>query len=206
MSSKRNNTSYTLIGASSLQLLGCGLMMLGSATSNGASQYGFQVIFGLGVGLSLSAATIMTNILATEQNQKASAQGAIAQARVLGGCIGLSICTIVFNNHVNKYLSGDLTPAELEVLHRSPLSGLSLPGHLRELVKTVYRDAFAEEIKIMAIVCAVMVAASLFTIEKHPAPLEQLTTANATKEEPSSRRESDSGTELNEIRSVHQQV
>ncbi|KAI9163270.1 putative MFS-type transporter C16A3.17c [Paramyrothecium foliicola] len=206
ISSRRNNTSYTLVIASCLQVLGVSLMTMvsGTDTSTGP-QYAYQSIFGLGVGLSFSAATIMTNILASEPSERASAQGAVAQARVLGGCIGLSICTVIFNLHTNQYLDDHLTPEQLRDLHRSPLSGLHLPTELRELVRNVYAGAFAEEIRIMVIVCALMVIVSLFTLEKRPMPLEKLTAPS--KEEPSSsRRCSDSGTELNDVASVHHTV
>ncbi|POR33283.1 Putative MFS-type transporter C16A3.17c [Tolypocladium paradoxum] len=207
-SSKRNNTSYTLVGASCLQLLGVGLMttITGAHTSQ-AAQYGYQAIFGLGVGLSFSAATIMTGVLAAETSVRASAQGAVAQARVLGGCIGLSICTVLFNVHVNRHLGNDLTEEQLDKLHRSPLSGLQLPEDLRDLVKAVYVGAFGEEIQVMGLACAVMVVVSLFTLERHPTPLTKLTApASATKDETSFPRGSDSETETNTISSTHQAV
>ncbi|KAG5958078.1 hypothetical protein E4U58_005521 [Claviceps cyperi] len=199
LSSKRNNTSYTLVGASCLQLLGIGLMTTVSGDSERAiAQYGFQAIFGLGVGLSFSAATIMTNVLATEPHERAPAQGAVAQARVLGGCVGLSLCTILFNLHATQNLSGHLTDAELGMIHRSPLLGLQLPTKLRELVRTVYIEAFGLEIKVIAIACAVMVVISLFTLEKQPPSIERLT-APLKDESSSYRRGSDSGTEINDI-------
>lgn len=208
-SSKRNNTSYTLVGASCLQLLGVGLMttITGSHTSE-AAQYGYQAIFGLGVGLSFSAATIMTGVLAAEPGVRASAQGAVAQARVLGGCIGLSICTVLFNVHVNRHLGNDLTEDQLGKLHRSPLSGLQLPDDLRDLVKAVYMGAFGEEIQVMGLACAVMVVVSLFTLERHPTPLTKLTApASEIKDETSSfPRGSDSETETNTISSTRQAV
>lgn len=206
ISGKRNNTSYTLVGASCLQLVGVGLMTTVSGDSEkAAAQYGFQVIFGLGVGLSFSAATIMTNILATESNERASAQGAVAQARVLGGCIGLSLCTILFNIHANKHLRGRLTEEELDMLHRSPLSGLQLPEKLRELVRQVYIGAFGKEIEVIGLCCAVMVVISLFTLEKKPAPIQPV--AAQVKDETSSyRRGSDSGTELNDVVNVQHTV
>lgn len=204
ISSKRNNTSYTLVGASCLQLLGVGLMTTVSGISETAmAQYGFQAIFGLGVGLSFSAATIMTNIMATEPNERAPAQGAVAQARVLGGCIGLSLCTILFNMHANRHLSGRLTEEELGMLHRSPLLGLQLPSRLRELVRTVYINAFKIEIEVIALACAAMVIISLFTLEKHPPPIRRLT-APVKDESSSYRRGSDSGTEINEVTPPHQ--
>lgn len=201
ISSKRNNTSFTLIGASSLQLLGVGLMsMLTGPDASVSAQYGFQVILGLGVGLSFSAATVMTSILVAERSELASTQGAVAQARVLGGCIGLSICTVIFNTHVNQYLSDHLTSAQREELHRSPLSSLDLPVDLQDLVKNVYAGAFVEEIKIMMLICAAMVVISVFTLERHASPLERLTAA--PKVESSSRRGSDSDTEMNDLRST----
>ncbi|KAH7019193.1 major facilitator superfamily domain-containing protein [Ilyonectria destructans] len=198
ISSKKNNTSITLFGASCLQLLGVGLMsMLSGPDASVKVQYGFQVIFGLGVGLSFSAATIMTSILAAERSELASAQGAVSQARVLGGCIGLSICTVIFNAHVNQYLGDHLTPEQLQDLHRSPLSSLHLPLDLQDLIRHVYAGAFAEELKVMMLVCAVMVVIALFTLERHPAPLERLTTSH--KDDIPSRRGSDSGTEMTDI-------
>ncbi|KAH6981907.1 major facilitator superfamily domain-containing protein [Ilyonectria sp. MPI-CAGE-AT-0026] len=198
ISSKKNNTSITLFGASCLQLLGVGLMsMLSGPDASVKAQYGFQVIFGLGVGLSFSAATIMTSILAAERSELASAQGAVSQARVLGGCIGLSICTVIFNAHVNQYLGDHLTPEQLQDLHRSPLSSLDLPLDLQDLIRHVYAGAFAEELKVMMLVCAVMVVIAVFTLERHPAPLERLTTWH--KDDIPSRRGSDSGTEMTDI-------
>ncbi|KAL7795896.1 major facilitator superfamily domain-containing protein [Trichoderma ceciliae] len=205
ISSKQNNTSYTLVGSSCLQLLGLGLMTTQSgANSAEPSQYAYQAIFGLGVGLCFSATTIMTSISTAESSEKATAQGAIAQARVLGGSIGLSICTVIFNIHVNRYLEGHLTETQLESLHRSPLSGLQLPVDQRDLVKTVYAGAYAEEIKILACVCSVMVITSLFTLERHPAPLEGV--RSRSKERQFSRRGSDSETEMTDINNGHQIV
>ncbi|KAF4980356.1 hypothetical protein FZEAL_3617 [Fusarium zealandicum] len=205
ISSRKNNTSFTLLGASCLQLLGVGLMStLTEPDAMVKAQYAFQAIFGLGVGLSFSAATIMTSILAAERSELASAQGAVAQARVLGGCIGLSICTVIFNAHVNQHLQTHLTPTQLDSLHRSPLTSLHLPVDLQDLIKQVYADAFSEEIRVMMLVCAVMVVVSIFTLERCPAPLERLTAF--PKDELSCRRGSDSATEMTDITSVDRSV
>jgi MFS family permease len=198
ISNRKNYTSYTLVAAACFQLLGASLMTtVSGSTSSMASLCGFQAIFGLGVGLSFSAATMMANIIAPGHNELASAQGAVAQARVLGGCIGLSVCTVIFNEHTNHYLRDHLTEEQLESLHRSPLSGLRLPQELRDLVSSVYVDAFAEQMKAMAIVCGLMVFVSLFTLEKEPTPLEQM--MGSRKEEGRSRRGSDSGTEMDDM-------
>ncbi len=65
ISKSRNNTAYTLFAASVLQLLGVGLLStLGITLTMPAKQYVFQAILGLGVGMSLSSATIMTSLQA----------------------------------------------------------------------------------------------------------------------------------------------
>lgn len=63
ISSKKNNTSPTLIVASCLILLGSGLL----STLSGGKEfykptYGYQFILGLGVGLTFSAGTVLTNL------------------------------------------------------------------------------------------------------------------------------------------------
>ncbi|UNI24085.1 hypothetical protein JDV02_009861 [Purpureocillium takamizusanense] len=204
VSSKRNNTGFTLLGSSCLQLLGVGLMTtITTSDSRQAAQYGYQAIFGLGVGMSFSAATIMTSVLAADPSVRASAQGAIAQARVFGGCVGLSICTVMFNAHVNHDLSGGgvLTWAQVKDLLRSPLSSLRLPEDLRRRVTGVYVAAFEQEVDVMMAVCAAMVIVSLFTLERHPTPLENRVAAvrlsPSTKDQNSSSpRSSDSRTEM----------
>jgi hypothetical protein len=65
ISSKKNLTSYTLIASSTLQLLGCGLLStLGGTIDIVRRQYLFEGILGLGVGLALSTATILTSVQA----------------------------------------------------------------------------------------------------------------------------------------------
>ncbi|OAQ86171.1 MFS multidrug transporter [Purpureocillium lilacinum] len=187
-------------------LVGCALgSFIGGAVSSkrnntGFTLYGYQAIFGLGVGMSFSAATIMTSILAADPSVRASAQGAIAQARVFGGCIGLAICTVMFNDHVNSDLGDILTPSQIDDLLRSPLSSLRLPEDLRKKVTSAYVAAFGQEVQVMMVVCAAMVIVSLFTLERHPTPLENRTAAvrlsPSAKGRNSSTRSSDSHTEM----------
>ena len=175
ISSKRNHTSSTLVIASALQLIGVSLLaMLDDPESDMKASYGFQAIFGLGVGLSYGAATILTGIHASAHSDLAVAQGAVAQARVLGGCIGVAICTVVFNSHINDKL-GDMSQEALETLHKSPLLFNEFPPEARDFVRHIYASAFAQDSTIMAYVCAGMFLISLMTFETRPAPLERLT-------------------------------
>jgi hypothetical protein len=177
ISSKRNNTPYTLIVALVLQLLGVGLItLLDAPEQDTRAQYGYQAIFGLGVGLSYGAATILTGIHASQRDDHAAAQGAIAQARVLGGCIGISVCTVVFNHNSNRSLAGHLSAEQMAELRRMPLAVLGLEERVQGLVRTIYAAAFAEESRIMVYVCVAMFLVSFATLERSPTPLERLTT------------------------------
>ena len=63
ISSRKNNTFYTLVAASSLVLLGCGLLSTTSdAFSVGSAIYGYQVIFGLGIGMTFSTVIMLVSL------------------------------------------------------------------------------------------------------------------------------------------------
>jgi len=178
VSSKRNNTSATLIVASALQLLGVGLIaLLDAPEEDTRAQYGYQAIFGLGVGLAYGAATILTGIHSSQSEDHAAAQGAIAQARVLGGCIGIAICTVVFNSTSSNSLVDFVTPKQMADLRRTPLAVLNFEPPLQNIVRGIYARAFAEESRIMVYVCVAMFLLSFATLERKRTPLEQLTAA-----------------------------
>ncbi|RWA07202.1 hypothetical protein EKO27_g7907 [Xylaria grammica] len=171
VSRRRNNTSWTLLAAHCFQLLGAGLMlMLHNITTEIKAQYGFQVLLGLGIGLSLGAATIMASVQ-SGQADLAVAQGIVAQARVFGGSIGIAICSIIFNAKVAHDLSDKMDAADLETLHHNPTIGSWLPEELRLMVKMVYAEVFTDDIKLVMGVAVVGIITSAFTYEKHPPPM-----------------------------------
>ncbi|KAI1339355.1 major facilitator superfamily domain-containing protein [Xylariaceae sp. FL0016] len=170
-SRSRNNTSWTLMLAQAFQLLGVGLLStFRDVTTEIKSQYGFQVILGLGIGLSLGAATIMATVQSTSSDL-AVAQGVIAQARVLGGSIGIAVCSIIFNNKVESELTGVIDPSDLEALHHSPAITSYLPKEMQDRVRSVYALAFTKDIMVMIAVAAIGVVASFFAYEKRPPPM-----------------------------------
>ena len=111
----------------------------------------------------------------------AAAQGAVAQVRVLGGSLGLGICTIIFNDILQKSLgpateAGRFPATVLDQLHRSPLAVFMLPSEQQALVKTVYSDAFRFQMLLMVAVGAVAILASVGTYRsKPPAVVDTLT-------------------------------
>lgn len=171
MSRRSNNTSWTLLAAHCFQLLGSGLMlMLHNITVEFKAQYGFQVLLGLGIGLSLGSATIMGSVQSA-QADLAVAQGIIAQARVLGGSIGIALCSIIFNAKVAHDLSGEMDPDDLEALHHSPTIAPWLPPELQGKVKVAYADAFTNDIKLLMGIAAIGIISSCFTYQRQPPPM-----------------------------------
>ncbi|KAK3501282.1 hypothetical protein B0T13DRAFT_488431 [Neurospora crassa] len=175
ISKKRNLTSHTLTSGNSLQVIGLGLVYrFSNTTERGDIRYilGFTAIYGFGVGLCFAACTMIAAIEA-RHGDLAAAQGAVAQVRVLGGSLGLSICTIIFNDILQTSLGpateADRFPATvLDQLHRSPLAVFMLPPEQQVLVKKVYSDAFRYQMLLMMAVVAVAVLASLGTYRSKP--------------------------------------
>ncbi|EGO53006.1 hypothetical protein NEUTE1DRAFT_105955 [Neurospora tetrasperma FGSC 2508] len=175
ISKKRNLTSHTLTSGNSLQVIGLGLVYrFSNTTERGDIRYilGFTAIYGLGVGLCFAACTMIAAIEA-RHGDLAAAQGAVAQVRVLGGSLGLSICTIIFNDILQTSLgpateAGRFPATVLDQLHRSPLAVFMLPPEQQILVKKVYSDAFRYQMLLMMAVVAVAVLASLGTYRSKP--------------------------------------
>ncbi|CAJ2503880.1 Uu.00g112740.m01.CDS01 [Anthostomella pinea] len=171
VSRKRNNTSWTLMAAHCFQILGVGLLStLKDITTEIKAQYGFQVLLGLGIGLSLGAATIMASVQSRHADL-AVAQGAVAQARVLGGSIGIAVCSIIFNTKVANELGSRMDPKDLAALHHSPTISSLLPDDIQVLVKSVYASAFTDDITVMIGIAAVGVVTSCFAYERQPPPM-----------------------------------
>ncbi|KAI1146553.1 major facilitator superfamily domain-containing protein [Nemania diffusa] len=171
LSRQRNNTSWTLLAAHGFQLLGTGLMStLRSTTMEIKAQYGFQVLLGLGTGLSLGSVTIMGSVQSVP-GDLAVAQGIIAQARVLGGSIGIALCSIIFNTKVAHDLSSKMDPEDLDALHHSPTIAPWLSPELQVKVRVAYAGAFTDDIKLLIGLAVVGIITSVFTYQKHPPPM-----------------------------------
>lgn len=177
VSKTNNNTSRTLVAASCFQILGLGLLTtFDSPSSPLAPQFAYQSIFGLGVGLTFSSATILTKIQAAGRDH-AVAQGVIAQVRVLGGAVGLVICNMIFNIRLE---SVPLSSTEARnALHHSPLALVKQGGPDAEAVKNVFSDSFQTMVWVMFWVAVASFVASMCTWEMEPTPLHKLDEAAA---------------------------
>jgi hypothetical protein len=130
--------------ANGLIAIGTGLL---STLSNHhgvqAKTYGFEVPLGLGMGLSISTSTLLA-ALQCESRDLAVAQGIVAQARVLGGSIGIAASSAV-------------------------VGGMSLKaGRLGDVVdeRIVYAEAFSKTMWVCAVIACVALLASVGTYQK----------------------------------------
>lgn len=179
-SKKKNNTSRTLVVASCFQVIGLGLLTtFDNPSSPVVPQFGYQTIFGLGVGLTFSSATILTKIQASGKDH-AVAQGVMAQVRVLGGAVGLVICNVIFNIHLEA-LEGQLSTQDIEALHRSPLALIDQGRTEEKEVKDVFSASFQNMVWVMFWVAVAGFIASLGTWEMNPTPLDELDQAAAAR-------------------------
>ncbi|KAF8243727.1 MFS general substrate transporter [Wilcoxina mikolae CBS 423.85] len=101
---------HLIFAGGALQLVGIGLMssIPESRRDILPAQYGYEVIMGFGFSLGLSTLLVMLPLV-VEKKDTAVAMGEITQIRVLGGTIGLAICTALQNNHVKTKLASELS-------------------------------------------------------------------------------------------------
>ncbi|KAF6826835.1 MFS multidrug transporter [Colletotrichum musicola] len=201
---KYNYTSLLMTMAAFAQLLGVALMLRISAVdSNFVPAYGFTLIVGIGAGLSFGASTIIGAVETESTIDIAVAQGAIAQARVLGSCLGVAISTVLFNNRLDS-LTDRLTPQQLAILQQTPTVSAGWPHNLMRSIQEVYAAAFRDQTIFMMCLCSVMVFVAMASWEWNPRPISNISHAQrAHKASQQQQRRCDSdGTELSDMASV----
>ncbi|KAK0100589.1 hypothetical protein ONS95_007046 [Cadophora gregata] len=165
VNSKRDLIWITLLAGSLFMVIGCAcLSTLSDVPQVQAKMYGFQVFVGLGFGLMVSTVSLGAS-LESELRDRTVAQGIIAQARVLGGSIGIAASTAILSKMQHRYLSTLLTPSQLSTLESS--SHTLTPTQLLA-VRKAYSTAFSESMKVCAAVSAACVFATLITFRRRP--------------------------------------
>ncbi|KAK2600806.1 hypothetical protein N8I77_010313 [Diaporthe amygdali] len=206
LSRRKNNTSRTLVAASCLQVIGLGLLTTFNAPSSPtAPQFGYQAIFGLGVGLTFSSATILTKVQASGRDH-AVAQGVMAQVRVLGGAVGLVICNVIFNIHLDS-LEGRLSTVQKDALHRSPMAliqmGAAAGDGVKQDVEQVFSASFQSMVWVMFWVAVAEVVASLCTWEMNPTSLDEIDEAAMARAHGSHKQVGSRGGSDTELEDLH---
>ncbi|TPX15063.1 uncharacterized protein E0L32_004893 [Thyridium curvatum] len=143
----KNRFCETIVVASCLMLLGCGLeTTLSDSYHLQAKALGFLVLIGFGFGLS-AAPTTMIAMLESPIHEHAPSQGIIAQFRILGGSLGIAASSAILAVQTEK---AGLSPHAVQ--------GSTGPS---QAVRTVYAEAFTQDLRVCTIVMGVGVLAAL---------------------------------------------
>ena len=173
---------YIFLVAAILQIIGLALMGTLSISDSGVQsvQYGYQVILGLRIGLTLSSILIAAPTVVVDNEAGVSLSpllywlaltslavfvGALTQARILGGSIGLAVCTNILNDKV-KSESTFLSSQQLHSLLQSAEAINTLPSNLQERVRRIYGMGYNKEMQALTAFGGAAVLATLLMWEK----------------------------------------
>ncbi len=198
LNAKKNCTSIVVVVSCVLMLISVSLLAtVDSISYRSAPLYGFLAVFGVGFGLFMSAGTMLSTAQA-QLNDHAAAQGAISQLRILGGIIGLTTFTIVFNDRVaSSDVLATLTTDQMDVLRRSPIAIVEVWPELQQVIAGTYNAAFHEMACILAGIAGLALLVSVGTLERHPPPIHR----NFAKEKECLARRSSDDIELDDAAS-----
>lgn len=176
---------YLLIVGAILQTVG--LILMGqlpeSATVVSSSQYGYQVLLGLGIGLTLSTILIAAPIVIADKDTGkfnglpsrhplrliliAVFIGALAQMRLIGGSIGIAVCTNILNNKVRS-ASAVLSQQQVRDLLQNAQTLDSLPPTQQRIVRELFARGYNEEMHVLIAFSGAAVLATLMMSERKP--------------------------------------
>ncbi|KAH6628404.1 major facilitator superfamily domain-containing protein [Chaetomium tenue] len=184
LSKHTNRTAPTAVVGGVLQVVGVGFLagfsrsLTSSSGDDGMGEMGmglgpllgFTAIYGLGVGLGFAACTMIAAMQACGPGGGlAAAQGAVAQARVFGGALGLAACTVLLDGRLREgEVRAGLEGVELEKVQRSLMAVLELPEGVRREVVRVYLDAFGDQMLLMVVVAVVGLVVSFGMYKSKP--------------------------------------
>jgi hypothetical protein len=98
----------------------------------------------------------------------AIALGAVNQARIFGGVIGLASSTIILNVRIGTDLQGILTTSQITSLRQSLNFIPSLDPEQQLAVVNTFALSFNDQLRYCTYVAALCVVVSLFTFSRHP--------------------------------------
>lgn len=129
--------------ASALGPIGAGLLSILKADTNFSQQYGFEVIVGISVGVTITVSTMIVQF-STDRPDLASATGFQTFARQLGALIAIAISTAVLNSRVDSKLELAGISEELRsAITASPATVLS-SGQLDDSTKLYVQEAYSD--------------------------------------------------------------
>ncbi|KAK4118273.1 MFS general substrate transporter [Parathielavia appendiculata] len=175
IATRRNISWYILAGSLALQLVGLGLMstLPTAAGEVRAAQYGYQVVLGLGFGLTLSSLAIVLR-MEVDAADSGVAFSAITQVRVLGGLIGIAVGQAVLTRRLLADLGAVLPPEKIAALLRSTTAIADFTPEEAADTAQVYGEAFNLQNRVMLGFGAAGLLACLGAWKRHPVEFADL--------------------------------
>ncbi|OJJ45663.1 hypothetical protein ASPZODRAFT_68734 [Penicilliopsis zonata CBS 506.65] len=160
---------YLIAGAAVLQLVG--VCLVGTLASTPLilqrQQFAYEVILGLSFGTGLSMLLVLAALTVAEKDMGV-AMGALTQIRVLGGTLGLAICSTVFSNYTSSRLINVVDAATLQQISDSATYINSLAPAEQAAVRTVYAQGYALQMHVMAGFSGLVVLCSALIWQRNP--------------------------------------
>ena len=94
--------------------------------------------------------------------------GSVTQIRVLGGTIGLAICSALLSNHVTNQTTGLLTAEQQSALLQSFQSIKVLPLEMQTMIRRVYADGYSQQMRVMLYFSIASLVSLILLVERHP--------------------------------------
>lgn len=182
LSGSKNRTFSTLLVATCLMTLGTGLLSTLSPTAQPEPKsYGFQVLTGLGFGLTVSTVSILA-ALECKIRDHSVAQGIVAQARILGGSIGIAASTaILAARQLSQLITpGIATATQLASLQTSE-GGMTIEQ--LEKVRATWSDAFNDDMRVCCIIAGICILVTLGAWRREAPSLEEMKRRQEEEEE-----------------------
>ncbi|KAI0482118.1 major facilitator superfamily transporter [Xylariaceae sp. FL0804] len=160
---RKDKMFETMLIATCLMLLGCGLLSTQSDSQHlQTKSLGFLVFVGLGFGLTVSTSTMIAGLHSSLRDH-ASAQGIVAQVRVLGGSIGIAASTAIVGAKLREKVGVSVRPDQLATLNSgtTALTPEQLTG-----IRKAYADAFTEDMRVCTIIAGIAILFALGTFTR----------------------------------------
>ncbi|KAI0539271.1 major facilitator superfamily transporter [Xylaria digitata] len=160
---KEDRTCETLVVATSLVVLGCGLLTTVSGSAGlEPKALGFLVFVGLGFGLSVSTTTMLAALRSSIRDH-APAQGIVAQVRVFGGSLGIAASSAILGMSLQAQVGGSVTPQQISSVEGG---GANLSPSDLTAIRRAYSGAFREDMRVCTIIAGIALLWALGTYSR----------------------------------------
>ncbi|KAI8935767.1 hypothetical protein NX059_007287 [Plenodomus lindquistii] len=146
---KKMPLEFVLVAAIAMVFIGTGLLSsLPTSSHIWPGIYGYEVITGLGLGLS-APPYFMLIATSVEQKDISVATGALNMFRTLGGCIAVAICSTVHQGRLNTGLPQFLSSQDVAAAKRSGEFVVHLPEDTRHIVGVIFGESYNRQFQVM---------------------------------------------------------